>query len=161
MTGTDGPGGSGPMEWWDELLADSSSRVAEYEDDGWDAFVLHPGDVTVLDGTEGDRVGLSVLVPDDEYDQAEDVLAADGALERYQVYRRTVSGHLALVLALETADETALVCPAYYALDDDSVEGLFATARGTGELSVYLRKLDGTSVEISLDEPSLLAPAGE
>lgn len=158
MSGDDGPGGVGPAEWWDDLLADATDRVQAYEEDGWGAFALHPGDVTPLDGTEDERVGLSVLLPDGEYDDAERALASDGALERYEVYRTAVAGHVALLLALETDDDTAVVCPAYYALDDDAVDLLFAEARSTGTLSVYLRRLDGTSVEVTLDDPSLLAP---
>lgn len=161
MSGDTGPGGVGPMEWWDDLLADADDRVASYEAEGREAHVLHPGDVTALDGSEGDRVGLSVLLPDDEYERAERTLAAGDALERYDVYRTTVAGHVALLLALETGDGRALVCPAYYALDDDAVEGLFAAARSAGTLSVYLRRLDGASVELRLDDPSLLAPPAE
>ncbi|SFR93948.1 hypothetical protein SAMN05216559_1412 [Halomicrobium zhouii] len=161
MSGDTGPDGEGPMAWWDDLLADADDQVAAYEKEGWDAHVLHPGDVTPLDGAEGDRVGLSILLPDDEYERVARTLAAGDALERYDVYRTTAAGHVALLLALETGDERAFVCPAYYALDDEAVEGLFTAARSAGTLSVYLRRLDGASVEVTLDEPSLLAPPAE
>lgn len=161
MSGDTRPDGVGPMEWWDDLLADAADRAASYEEEGWEAHVLHPGDVTPLDGAEGDRVGVSVLLPDDEYERVERTLAADDALERYDVYRTTVAGHVALLIALETGDDRAFVCPAYYALDDEAVEGLFTAARSAGTLSIYLRRLDGASVELALDDPSLLAPAAE
>lgn len=161
MSGDDRPDGVGPMEWWDDLLADANARVEAYEDEGWDAVVLHPGDVTPLDGAESERVGLSVLLPDDEYERVERTLAGSDALERYDVYRTRVSGHVALLVALETADDRALVCPVYYALEDDAVGGLFTAARSAGTLSVYLRTLGGESVTVTLDEPSLLAPPSE
>lgn len=146
------------MEWWDDLVADAEDLAAEYEADGWDAITLHTGDVTALDGEHDDRVGLSVLVPDDEYARVESVLA-DAGVERYDAYRRSVAGRVALLLAVETTDETAILCPAYYERDGDAVEGMFDRAREAGVLRVYVRRLDQTAVVLELDDPDLLAPS--
>lgn len=146
-----------PSAWWDELLADAGELAAEYEADGWDALELHPGDVTPLDGEFDDRVGLSVLVPDNEYDRLESALA-EADVERYDAYRRAVGGCVALLLTVETTDDTAIVCPAYYERDAPAVDAMFEQARDEGTLRVYLRRLDQTSVVLSLDDPELLAP---
>lgn len=148
------PGG---MDWWDDLAADARELAAEYEADGWDALELHPGDVTPLDGEFDDRVGLSVLVPDDEYDRLESALA-DADVERYDVYRRAVGDSVALLLTVETTDGTAIVWPAYYERDAPAVDSMFEQARAEGTLRVYLRRLDQTSVVLSLDDPELVAP---
>lgn len=150
-------GAMASMAWWDQLLDDASAQQSDYEAEGWDATVLHTADVTPLDGSEGDRVGLSVLVPDDEFEHLSSILAGT-SVERYEMYRTTVTGYLAFVLAIETADETAVLCPGYYALDDDSTQALFEQAVDAGELTVYVRRLDDTSVEVTLSEPELLAP---
>lgn len=152
--GGDGPG---PMDWWDRLLDDMAASAAEYEERGWETVRLHAGDVTALDGRYGDRVGLSVLVPDNEFAELERVLDG-GDVQSCDVYRTDVQGYVAFLLAIETDDDTAALCPGYYALADDSVPGLFEQADSEGELRVYLRRLDETSVSVSIDDPGLLAP---
>jgi hypothetical protein len=145
------------MAWWDRLLEDAADQRAAYEDDGWEAFVLHTADVTPLDGTADDRVGLSVLVPDDEFDRLAGVLS-ETTVQRYDAFRTTVTGYVAFVLAIETADDTAVLCPGYYVVDDDSAEALFEQALADEVLTMYVRRLDGTSVEVELADPELLEP---
>lgn len=154
---TDSDQAGGPMAWWSDLLEDLDARAAEYEADGWETLALHTGDVTALDGRYGDRIGLSVLVPDDEYAELERTLA-ETTVESYDVYRTAVQGYVAFFLAIETADETVVLCPGYYALDDDSVHALFDHAEQEGLLTVFLRRLDETAVELTLSDPELLAP---
>lgn len=146
------------MGWWDDLEADVSASAAEYEDRGWETLELHTGDVTALDGEYGDRVGLSVLVPDDEFDALADHLA-DGAVTGYEVYRTRVGGTVALLVALEDESrERAVLFPAYYGADDERARRLFEQARADGELPVHLRTLSDDRVEVRLSEPELLAP---
>lgn len=154
--GDDGEG-TGPMGWWDDLLADLEARAAAYRDDEWETLSLHAGDVTALDGRYGNRVGLSILVPDDEYAELERVLERT-SVDSYDVYRTSVDGYVAFLLAVETADRTAVLCPGYYALADDSVHALFDHAARAGQLTVYLRRLDESAVEVTLSDPELLAP---
>jgi hypothetical protein len=146
------------MAWWDELLADADASAAAYEDRGWETLLLHTADVTPLDGEYGDRVGLSVLVPDDEFADLQS-LFTDVTVDGYEVYRTVVADYVALLVVLEDEDrETAVLVPAYYATADDAVDGLFDAAAEDGELSVYLRNLADDSVEVTLAEPALLAP---
>jgi hypothetical protein len=145
------------MAWWDTLLEDASAHRSDYEADGWEASVLHTADVTPLDESDDDRTGLSVLVPDDEFDHLAERLD-ETTVDRYDVYRTTVAGYVAFILAIETADDSAFLVPGYYVADDESAVNLFEHAVATGELTVYVRRLDHTAVELSLDEPELLAP---
>ncbi|PSP31173.1 hypothetical protein BRC64_11120 [Halobacteriales archaeon QH_10_67_22] len=157
---TDTGDGRRPMAWWDELLDDMDARADAYEADGWDTLRLHAGDVTALDGRYGDRVGLSVLVPDDEFDDLEATLA-EATVDSYEVYRTEVQGYVAFLLSVETDAESVVLCPGYYALADDAVHALFDRATDAGRLTVYLRRLDETAVELTLEEPALLAPPEE
>jgi hypothetical protein len=154
------PGPMDAMAWWDDLLEDAEARAEAYREDGWETLLLHTADVTPLAGNHDDRVGFSVLVPDDEFDELRSVFA-DTTVRRYDAYRTTVGGFVAFVLAIETGDDTAVLCPGYYETDDDSADALFEQAQSAGSLTVYLRRLDDTTVELSLAEPSLLAPPAE
>lgn len=146
------------MGWWDMLLDDAAATAAAYDERGWETLELHTADVTPLDGTYGDEVGLSVLVPDDEFDALEAMLA-DGSVDGFEVYRTTAMGYVALLLVLEDeVDERAILLPAYYSTGDESVEGLFAQALADGELALFLRNLAEERVEVTLAEPALLAP---
>ena len=120
------------MEWWDELLADAAASAAAYEERGWETLQLHTADVTPLDGEYGDRVGLSVLVPDDEFDDLQS-LFADATVDGYEVYRTVVTDYVALLVVLEDGEGgTAVLVPAYYAIADDAVDGLFDAADDDG-----------------------------
>lgn len=152
--------GPEPMGWWDMLVADMDEQAEAYEADGWETVTLHTADVTALDGSYGDRVGFSVLVPDNEFDDLEDVLAEE-TVESTDVYRTQVQGYLAFLLAVETDGRTAILCPGYYALSDDAVDGIFDRAAETGQLTVYLRRLDDATVELTIENPALLAPPDE
>jgi len=146
-----------PMGWWDMLEDDTRATAAEYEERGWEALCLHTADVTPLDGEHGDDVGLSVLVPDDEFDRLSARLSP-GDVES-DVYRTTALGYVALLVVLkDSARELAVVFPAYYAEDDDSATRLFETARDRGELDVFLRNLARDRVTVTLSDPDLLVP---
>jgi hypothetical protein len=146
-----------PMGWWDQLEDDARATAAEYGDRGWDATVLHTGDVTPLDGESGDDVGFSVLVPDNEFADLQARLSP-GDVES-DVYRATASGYVALLVVLEDRQqEFAVVVPAYYATGDESTERLFERARERGEIAIVLRTLATERVTVTLSEPDLLAP---
>jgi len=145
------------MGWWDMLEDDARATAAEYEERGWAALCLHTADVTPLDGEHGDEVGLSVLVPDDEFDELSARLSP-GDVES-DVYRTTALGYVALLVVLEDrTQELAVVFPAYYAESDDSATRLFEIARDRDELDVRLRTLSRDRVTVTLSDPDLLAP---
>jgi len=99
-----------------------------------------------------------VLVPDDEFDDLQS-LFADVTVDGYEVYRTVVTDYVALLVVLEDESrETAVLVPAYYAMADDAVDGLFDAAVEDGQLTVYLRTLADDAVEVTLSDPALLAP---
>lgn len=139
------------------LLEDMAASAAEYEQRGWTTLGIHTADVTVLSGEYGDRVGLSVLAPDDEFADLESMLA-DG-VDGFEAYRTTAMGYVALLVVLEdAARERAVLVPAYYSREDDDAETLFGRALDEGELTLYLRNLAEEYVEVSLSDPRPLAP---
>lgn len=146
-----------PMGWWDQLEADAAATAAEYEQRGWDTLCLHTADVTPLDGEHGDRVGLSVLVPDDEFETLRARLSPGDADS--DVYRTTALGYVALLVVLEDPQrEFAAVLPAYYAESDESAERLFELSLDRGEIALFVRTLAMDQVTVTLSDPELLAP---
>lgn len=147
---------------WDDMLADLAATAEGYREDGWETLELHPGDVTVLSGKYGDRVGLDVLIPDDEYCALETWFDAGFDVDGYEVYRSVVEGTVFLLVAVRDADDRrAVLFPAYYAPGDGDVRELFARAGRDGELHSYLRRLSGDYVELRHDDPDLFAPPDE
>lgn len=145
---------------WEDLLSDLAATAEEYRDDGWETLAVNPGDVTALGGTHGDRVGIDVLVPDDEYRDLEAWFDAGFAVDDYEVYRSTVGRVVFLLVAVrDETDRRVVLYPAYYAADDNSAVSLVETAREEGELRTFLRRLSGDYVELTHDDPSLFLPA--
>jgi hypothetical protein len=58
------------MAFWDEVVDDMEATAAEYEEAGWDALLLHPGDVTPV-----------VYTDDEGADGEPDVELADADVE--------------------------------------------------------------------------------
>lgn len=144
---------------WDVLLEDLAATAGEYRDEGWETLELHPGDVTALSGEFGDRVGLDVLIPDDEYRDLESWFDAGLTVDGYEVYREVVEGVVLLLVVVRDDDaERAVLFPAYYDLDDDRARALFDRVDRTGTLHTYLRRLSGAFVELRHDDPALFAP---
>ena len=55
-------------ERWGELLEDAETTAAEYDADGYETRLVHPGDVTPV---TGEPYGLDVLAPGDEFEALE------------------------------------------------------------------------------------------
>ena len=53
---------------WGELLEDAETTAAEYDADGYETRLVHPGDVTPV---TGEPYGLDVLAPGDEFEALE------------------------------------------------------------------------------------------
>ncbi len=147
---------------WEDLIADASATAAEYEADGWETLELRPGDVTPLDGEYGDRVGLDVLVPDNEYRALQSWFDDGFAIDDYEVYRSLVDRTVFLLVALRDGEvERVVLLPTFYRLGADAVSGMFEHAGETGALHVYVRRLSGEYAEIRLDDPALFAPPAD
>jgi len=146
---------SAVREHWDDLVGDMEATAAEFEDAGWDALQLHPGDVTAV---TGDRWGFDVLVPDDEFEQLHEWVD-DGAFDEHDVYRVESGIVFALVVLRDEADERAVCCPLYY--DDATVKGLCDLAGQQGRVFTHVRNLAEEYVTFTHEEPSLFFPDEE
>jgi len=146
-------------EAWELTVADMEATADQYREDGWAVLAVHPGDVTVR---TDERVGLDVLVPNDEFDRLQDLLSAGVAFDDSKVYRATHEGVVAVVVVVEDDEaETAVVYPAYYEAGDSDAHEMLSQARAEGELRSYLRVLTGEYVAFTHEEPSLFVPDGE
>ena len=145
-------------EFWDDVVADMEATAAEYEADGWETIQLHPGDVTTrVPDDESDLFGLDVLVPNDEFDAVENLLAGDVAFDSYEAFVALSDGLVLLVVAMEDADEeVAVLYPAYY--DVQNADEMLATARDAGEMRTYLRTLTNDRIEFTHEDPGTFAP---
>lgn len=145
-------------EFWDDVVADMEATAAEYEAAGWETLQLHPGDVTtrVPDG-DADPFGLDVLVPNDEFDAVEDLLAGDVAFDSYEAFVALSDGLVLLVVAMEDEDaEVAVLYPAYY--DVQNSQEMLAAARDAGEMRTYVRTLTNDRIEFTHADPETFAP---
>jgi len=136
---------------WEELVDDMEAIAAGYRDEGATVLELHPGDVTAVTGPP---FTLNVLVPDNEADDLETVLARS-TLETGDVLRSTVDGLVLGLLVLETASTGDVVlCPMHYG--EEAGDRFREGASEGGEIVVHLRRLtDDTVVSLSYDNPEL------
>lgn len=129
---------------WDELISDRNATAAELEADGWNVQSLTVGDVTALpanDGSERGFVGLSVLVPGDEFRELEGSID-DGDVDSYEAYGTVRDGVMLLVLVLKASEGKRAVClPAYYGIHE--AEAMIDAAREVGRMSTAIRPLSG------------------
>ncbi|WP_435334715.1 DUF7529 family protein [Haloarchaeobius sp. TZWWS8] len=131
------------MPAWEQVVSDMEATAEEYRDSGWTAIECHPGDVAML--TEGDRTGLDVLLPDDEFDELQASYEADDSFDEVEVFRATQAGILFAVAALKNeTTETTLLVPLYY--DTDRAQEFIEMVHDEGELRLHLRPLDERQV---------------
>ena len=137
-------------ERWEDVLADADATAAEYRERGWEATVVHPGDVNPIP----DAGRLDVLLPGPEFDEVRDRME-HVAVDTFRVYAARQSGvSFRLVVAEDGDGEFALCVPTYLA--DPDAGPLEQAATSTGALTVRLRPLDDRDVvEIELTAPEL------
>ncbi|WP_440010384.1 DUF7529 family protein [Halomicrococcus sp. SG-WS-1] len=126
------------MEFWDEVVEDMEATAAEYEDAGWDALLLHPGDVTPVvytddegadEGTDVDLDAADVEVVSDE--DAGEVESTDAAGDSVDVSTVTEYGLDVLVPDDEFAELESL-------LEDGVAFDSFEAFRAAEDRMVYL-----------------------
>ena len=162
-SGDDTPAGSGPgpnmraIEVWDRVIRDMEATVAEYDDAGWDTLQLHPGDVTVA--PKANPPGIDAVLPNPEFEALQAHVDTGVTFTEYDVFRAGGEDlEFALLVAKDSARETAVFLPLYYRLRD------IAEILGPGDtttLPLYLRQLDEEAVMLELTEPELLLPEDE
>ncbi|PSP55008.1 hypothetical protein BRC82_07885 [Halobacteriales archaeon QS_1_67_19] len=146
------------MEFWDDIVADMEATAEEYEADGWETLLLHPGDVTTLSpGEDDERFGVDVLVPDDEFEAVEELLAGPASIDSYEAFRAMGDGLVLFVVAMEDREqELAVLYPGYYDVQD--AQAMLQAAQRESEMRTYLRTLSNEYIEFTHDEPENFAP---
>lgn len=153
----DNLGDDSPFDaYWQDLLEDTAATADEYEENGWDTLALTPGDVTPRYDSEKPD-GLSVLVPDSEYDRLA-TLTEGTPFDSVDVYKNT-GGPMVFLLVVEkaVAEETAVLIPAYYnaVAHSEFVEAV----ESLGEMPIHVRALGGEeAVRFVHDDVSLFTP---
>ncbi len=151
------------LEQWEAFVDDVEATADQYRDEGWSVLELHPGDVTPqpgshdrrFDGSTGggegrderqtdesdlERVGFDVLVPDDEFENLEDLVDAGFEVTRYELYRGDGDASaFALVVELDESTQQAVLVPLYYQPSDVATLSRLADERG--ELETHVRPL--------------------
>lgn len=146
--------GAPAAKLWEELLADAETIAEEYRERGWEVLSVRPGDVSPAEKDE--RFGLSVLVPDSEYDAVEAVVEReDVSFDAAEIYHRPMGNTtFALAVELDTDSETAVLVPLAYSVQE--MRSVFETALEEGELSIHVRPLSIENwVSFAHDDPSL------
>lgn len=140
-------------ERWRELVDDAEATVAEYEQDGWETFLVHPGDVTPI---TGDPFGLDLLAPGNEFDALQE-LVSEVDFHTSHVYHSEEGGVRFLVVVVEgtkNATDVAVVLPAYLAADQTGE--LKAQATEAGVIYTHVRPLsDDARVTFTHEDPDL------
>ena len=121
---------------WERVTDEADTLAADYRERGWEALVVRPGDVTVVD--QDDYFGLDVLAPDSTYDQVRSLVDAN-TFDRSHVYREDGEALTYFVCVFE-AEEVVLVVPAYAGTAD--LDQLHPRARETGEMQLHIRPLE-------------------
>lgn len=154
---------AGATDLWEDVIDDLEATAREYEADGWETVVCHPGDVTPLptttalvNGVDVDRIGLDLLVPGNEYEQLAE--AVEGvSFDEYDAFRAESGSLVFLVVVMKGDDGTAVCFPIYY--DADDAEIMLKRAYEGGQLRTYLRPLDDSErVVFAHGDPERLAP---
>lgn len=140
---------------WESLTADAEAIADEYREDGWDAHVLSPGDVTPL--ADGERpFGLSVLVDSTAFELVES-LSSTESFDDCEVYSH-VTGPLVSLLVVERSEaaQTALLIPAYY--NKAEAAEFLDTVRDRGEVPIHVRALGTELITFTHDEINVFLP---
>ncbi|WP_394740589.1 DUF7529 family protein [Natronococcus roseus] len=151
----DGPNPTATPEW-EELIADAGEIAAEYRENGWDAVVLEPIDVTPVE--QSDRTGLDVTIAESAYDRVADLVGSDDvSFGDAEVYYRPAEGEdqrFALVVERDERSESAVLVPVTYALSES--RAVFERALHEEELHIHVRpEVADEWVIFSHDDPSL------
>ncbi len=148
------------MPHWENVIGDMEATAEEYDDRGWETVQLHPGDVTPLWVEEDGEFGLDVLVPDNEFEEVEELIDGGVSFDAFEAYRALADGLVFAVVVMEDHDtETALLYPVYY--DMQGAEDMLDDAAEAGEMYTFVRTLSEDRIQFTHDDPSVFRPTEE
>ena len=149
------------MEFWGEVVEDMEATANQYADQGWYAFMCHPGDVTPIVHTDDDgevtEYGLDVLLPDNEFEDLEDLLDDGVEFDSFEAFSAREEGMVYLVVAMEDHDaEKAVLYPAYY--DVQGAQEMLDVAAETGTMYTFVRTLSEDRIQFTHDDGGAFQP---
>ncbi|MFC6769143.1 DUF7529 family protein [Natrinema soli] len=143
---------------WNDLLEDARAIAEEYREEGWDAVVLEPADISPVE--EAERTGLDVTVSAEEYEVVADLIEeGDVTISAADVYYRPLAEEgsdrrVALAVERDEETETAVFVPLSYDIGD--CRSVFETALVEEQLRIHVTAdPDDGWVSFSHDDPSL------
>lgn len=142
---------------WSQVIEDMEATAAAYREDGWDAVVIHPGDVATFTQANRRR-GFDLLAPDNEFEEAAALFDRCDGFKSAEVYRAVENAVVYLVIAMEDSDEEGALCvPAYYSHADDTD---FVEMLETAEtVPIHVRPLNQRRIlTFTHQNPSLFLP---
>jgi len=141
---------------WDAAVGDMESTADAYEEAGWEAYALRPGDTTLLEADE-ERAHLDVVLTGPESETVVDLIDEGVQFTEYEVLKAVEEGVVYVVVVMEDPEsEIVLLYPAMYSVED--AESVVEKAKETGEFVAHLRGLEREPVEFTYEEPELFAP---
>lgn len=142
---------------WEAAVGDMESTADAYEEAGWDAYQVKPGDTTLLATEESERADLDVVVTGSDYETVTDLLDDGVAFTEYEVLKATEEGTVYVVVVMEDPEEEVVLL--YLAMygEDDAADAVEAAAE-RGEFVVHLRGLEEEPVEFVYEDPELFSP---
>ena len=141
----------------------AADLAAQYREAGWDALSLQPANTVPVpvgpsESAAPERdpdVGLSVLLPETEFDLLSELLASDAGVE---VHRDSTESHLAVVVVVSDEDRgRALALPLSF---ERATSGAMRdVAREREELALLVRPANtDRRLELPLDVAAVLGP---
>ena len=106
---------------WEEMTDEIEQLTQEYDNNGWETLVLHPGDVVPLPAENNTNPTFRLTVPDSELDALSEFVTEDtDEFDEYEVHQAAATEvKLFLIILKSTTLERALFYPVYY---DPSVD---------------------------------------
>lgn len=109
---------------WDEMTGEIERLTQEYDEEGWETLVLHPGDVVPQPAENDSNPAFRLTVPDSELDALSEFVGEDNSeFDEYETHRAATNEvKLYLIILKSTTFERAVFYPVYY---DPSVDMKF------------------------------------
>lgn len=141
---------------WEDLLDDVKTIASEYESDGWETLVLHPGDVSTI--TEG-NTGFRLVVPKSELEMLGEAVEGDEeSFNEFELHRAPAEDLFLFVVVVKSSDHNRTISfPAYY--DPETDEEFVTAVREQGSVFSEITNLDQSQrYSFCHDDPSLFLP---
>lgn len=141
---------------WEDLLDDVKTIAAEYESDGWETVVLHPGDVSTI--TEG-NAGFRLVVPRSELKMLGEAVEGDEkSFDEFELHRAPIEDLFLFVVVVKSSDHNqAILFPVYY--DPETDEEFVTAVREQGSVFSEITNLNQSQrYSFCHDDSSLFLP---